>query len=124
MSIPEVNVVTAAEFAAEAGPITAYASSRAIAGRARHTYIALPQSGPSDRRDGPLVPKGNRRLKSRHPPDRRHPHAAATTFRLQARIQELAGKVRENEIHVVVGNRFARIAYRMVAGGKTYRHPG
>ncbi len=44
-------------------------------------------------------------------------------FRLQARIQELAGKS-ATEIHVIISSSSARIAYRMVAGSKTYRHPG
>ncbi len=122
LSIPGVNVVTAAEFAAEAGPITAYASGRAITGRAG-LYPSRYQSGPVDRRDGPLVPKGNRRLKAAILRIADTLMRGNDHFRLQARAQELAGKSGV-EIHVVVGNRFARIAYRMVAGGKTYRHPG
>ncbi len=122
LSIPGVNVVTAAEFAAEAGPITAYASGRAITGRAG-LYPSRYQSGPVDRRDGPLVPKETAGSK---PPSLRIADTLMRCndhFRLQARIRELAGKS-ATEIHVVVGNRFARVAYRMVAGGKTYRHPG
>lgn len=121
LSIPGLNVVTVAEFAAEAGPITAYAKARAITGRAG-LYPSRYQSGPVDRGDGPLVPKGNRRLRAAilRIADTLMQHN--DHFRLLGRALQLRG-LPGPKIHIAIGNRFTRIAYRMVAGGRVYQHP-
>ena len=62
LSIPGVSIVTAAEFAGEMGPITNYAKDQAITGRAG-IYPSRYQSDKVDRCDGPLVRRGNRRLR-------------------------------------------------------------
>jgi transposase len=121
LSIPGLNVVTAAEFAAEAGPITAYAKARSITGRAG-LYPSRYQSGPVDLADGPLVPKGNRRLRQAILRIADTLMRCNDHFRLLSRALELRGMPKP-KIHIAVGNRFTRIAYRMVAGGQTYRHP-
>jgi transposase len=121
LSIPGLNVVTAAEFAAEAGPITAYAKARAITGRAG-LYPSRYQSGPVDRADGPLVPKGNRRLRQALLRIADTLMRCNDHFRVLARALELRGMPKP-KIHIAVGNRFTRIAYRMVAGGQVYNHP-
>ena len=53
LSIPGINVVSAAEFAGEMGPIKHYAKARAITGRAG-LYPSRYQSDEVDRPDGPL----------------------------------------------------------------------
>jgi transposase len=120
LSIPGINVVTAAEFAAEAGPITAYAKARSITGRAG-LYPSRYQSGPVDRADGPLVPKGNRRLRQAILRIADTLMRCNDHFGVLARSMELRGLPRP-QIHIAVGNRFTRIAYKMVAGGQAY-HP-
>jgi hypothetical protein len=62
LSIPGVNVVSAAEFAGARGPIGHSAGARAITGRAG-LFPARYQSDQVDRRDGPLVRCGNRNLR-------------------------------------------------------------
>jgi hypothetical protein len=121
LSTPGRNVVTAAEFAAEAGPISAYTHARAITGRAG-LYPSRYQSGPVDRGDGPLVPKGNRRLRQALL------RIADTLMRCNEHFGLLARSLQLRDmpgpkVHIAIGNRFVRVAYRMVAGGQAYRHP-
>ena len=60
LSMPGINVVSAAEFAGEMGPIAHYANSRAITGRAG-LFPSRYQSDRVDRSDGPLVRGGTGR---------------------------------------------------------------
>src|SRR3954462_12070952 len=62
LGIPGINVVTAAEFAGEMGPIGRYPKARSITGRAG-LYPSRYQSDTVDRRDGALVRSGNRSLR-------------------------------------------------------------
>lgn len=62
-AFPGVHVVSASDYGAELGPITNYATSKAIAGRAG-LYAARGQSCPSDRPDGPLLARRNRQLRA------------------------------------------------------------
>ena len=121
LSIPGLNVVTAADFAAEAGPITAYAKARAITGRAG-LYPSRYQSGPVDLADGPLVPKGNRRLRQTILRIADTLMRCNDHFRVVAEALRLRG-MPAPKIHIAVGNRFTRVAYKMVAGGQTFGHP-
>jgi transposase len=61
MAIPGINVVSAAELAAEMGPIAQYANANAITGRSG----LYPSRHQSDQKDetGPLVRQANRRLR-------------------------------------------------------------
>ena len=61
MSIPGVNVVSAAEYAAEMGPISNYANARCITGRAG-LYPSRYQSDQVDQ-SGPMIKCANRRLR-------------------------------------------------------------
>ena len=114
-------MVTAAEFAAEAGPITAYAKARAITGRAG-LYPSRYQSGPVDRANGPLVKKGNRRLRQAILRIADTLMRCNDHFRLLSRCFELRGMPKP-KIHIAIGNRFTRIAYQMVGRSQVYRHP-
>jgi transposase len=121
LSFPGINVVSAADFAGEMGPITNYANARRITGRAglrpsRH------QSDQVDRPNGPLVRCANRKLraaflgiadnliKCNH-------HFGALSVRWRG-----AGKD-PRHTHVKIALRFCRIAYQMVAGRQVFRHP-
>ena len=64
LSILGINVVSAAEFAGEMGPIERYPKARAITGRAG-LYPSRYQSDEVDRRDGALVRHANRELATR-----------------------------------------------------------
>lgn len=121
LSFPGINVVSAAEFAGEMGPITLYANSRTITGRAGLRPSRY-QSDQVDRPNGPLLRCANRRLraailliadnliKCNH-------HFNAAAHRWQA-----AGKD-PRHTRVKVALRFVRIAFHMVAGGQVFRHP-
>jgi transposase len=121
LSIPGINVVSAAELAGEMGPIGNYVGARAITGRAG-LFPARYQSDQVDRASGPLVRCGNRALRQ----------AALTIadnlLRFNDHFRGLAARWREagkdpRDTHVKVAGRFCRIAYQMVAGRRVFGHP-
>jgi transposase len=121
LSIPGVNVVTAGDLAAEAGPIAGYASARALTGRAG-LYPARYQSDAVDRKDGPLVRSGNRRLRQALL------RVADTLARCNGYYAALAQRWRAQgkgprEVHVRIADRFSRLAFRLTAAQEAYRHP-
>ena len=120
MSIPGVNVVSAAEFAAEMGPICNYANARCITGRSG----IYPSRHQSDQVDvaGPMVRCANRRLR----------HAilqiADNLVSCNHYFAGIAAKWRGRKddprlIRVRVAMRFCRISFQMVAGQKVFDHP-
>jgi transposase len=121
LGIPGINVVSAAEFAGEMGPIGRYPKARSITGRAG-LYPSRYQSDTVDRRDGSLVRRGNRSLRETIMRISDNLITCNDYFRLQAAAWRQSGKD-PRDIHVKVAGRFCRIAYRMVAGGSVYRHP-
>jgi len=122
LSFPGVNVVSAADFGGEMGPIGDYASARNITGRAglRPTRY---QSDAVDRANGPLLRCCNRTLraailrvadnliKCNH-----HCNALAHRWQVQGKDPR--------HTRVKIALRFCRIAYQMVAGRQVFRHPG
>ena len=121
LSIPGVNVVSAAEFAGEMGPIGHYASSRSITRRAglvpsRH------QSDRVDRADGPLIRQANRGLRQAIMTIADNLMSCNEYFRTLSAGWRAAGKDPRHS-HVKVAGRFCRIAYQMVAGGRVFSHP-
>jgi transposase len=121
LGVPGINVTSAAEFAGEAGPIKHYRSSRAITGRAG-MYPARYQSDAVDRPDGKLIRRANRRLRRAIMMIADNLIDHNDHFRILAAGWELEGKD-PRDIRVRVAGRFCRIAYRVVAGRATYRHP-
>jgi transposase len=121
LSFPGVNVVSAADFAAEAGPIEHYANPKCITGRAGLRPSRY-QSDQVDKADGPLVRNCNRSLRAailgiadnlilcNH-----HFQALATQWTAQGKDPR--------HTHVKVALRFCRIAFQMVAGRQVFRHP-
>jgi transposase len=121
LSMPGINVVSAAEFAGEMGPIEHYANSRAITGRAG-LFPSRYQSDRVDRSDGPLVRGGNRALRQSILIIADNLMCCNDHFRRLSAGWRAAGKD-PRDTHVKVGCRFCRIAYQMVAGRQVYRHP-
>jgi transposase len=121
LGMPGINVVSAAEFAGEMGPIGRYPKARSITGRAG-LFPSRYQSDTVDRRDGSLVRRGNHSLREAIMRISDNLITCNDYFGTQAAAWRLAGKD-PRDIHVKVGGRFCRIAYQMVAGQSVYRHP-
>jgi transposase len=121
LSFPGINVVSAADFAGEMGPIEHYANARSITGRAGLRPSRY-QSDHVDKANGPLVRNCNRALRAailgiadnlivcNH-----HFQALATRWGAQGKDPR--------HTRVKVGLRFCRIAFQMVAGRQVFRHP-
>jgi transposase len=121
LGIPGVSVVSAAEFAGEAGPIEYYPSATAISGRAG-LYPSRYQSDAVDHRDGKLIKLANRRLRAAIMIIADNLLKCNEHFRLLAAGWRLKGKD-ARDIHVKIAGRFDRIAYHMVAGRQVFQHP-
>jgi transposase len=120
LSFPGINVVSAAEFAGEMGPIANSPGDNAITGRAG----LYPSRYQSDRVDqaGPLVRRANRALRyvilliaENLLKCNDHFHGLGETWRA-------AGMSRRARV-VRAAKQFCRIAYQMVAGRQVFRHP-
>jgi transposase len=121
LSIPGINVVSAAEFAGAMGPIGHYASSRSISRRAGLVPSRY-QSDQVDRKNGPLIRQANRNLRQSILTIADNLISCNDYFRtLSARWREAGKDIRHS--HVKVAGRFCRIAYQMVAGGRVFCHP-
>jgi hypothetical protein len=121
LALSGINVVLASEFAAEAGPIAHYATSRVITGRAG-LYPRRYQSDEVDHASGKLARRGNRRLR------RALLMAADTLLRCNEYFGVLAEKWASqgkdaHDIHVRVAGRYTRIAFQMVSGTRRFEHP-
>lgn len=121
MSFPGVNVVSAADYAGEMGPIENYANPNAITGRAG-LFPSRYQSDRVDRANGPLVRRANRALRAVILGIADNLMLCNRHFRQLAAAWKTAGKD-PRKSHVKVGLRFCRIAYHMVAGRQVFRHP-
>ncbi len=120
MSIPGVNVVSAADYAAEMGPVCHYADARCITGRAG-LYPSRYQSDAVGV-GGALVRRGNRRLR----------YAimmiADNLITCNHYFMTLAARWREQgrdprHTRVKVAQRFCRISFQMLSAGQVFRHP-
>ncbi len=121
LGIPGISVVSAAEFAGEAGPIEHYVKSRALTGRAG-LYPSRYQSDQVDHRNGTLIRHANRSLRHAIMIISDNLLKCNDHFRVLAASWRLKGKD-PRDVHVKVAGRFCRIGYYMVAGGMTYNHP-
>jgi transposase len=121
LSFPGVNIVSAADFAGEMGPIEHYANAKAITGRAglRPTRY---QSDQVDKANGPLARVGNRALRAAILGIADNLVACNHHFQALATRWAAAGKD-PRHTRVKVGLRFCRIAFQMVAGRQVFRHP-
>jgi transposase len=121
LGIPGINVVSAAEYAGEMGPIDRYPTGRAITGRAG-LFPSRYQSDRVDCPDGALVRCANRNLRRAIMIIADNLIKCNAHFRVLAAGWRLRGKD-ARAVRVQVAGRFCRIAYQMVAGRKAYRHP-
>jgi transposase len=120
LSFPGINVVWAAEFAGEMGPIEHYANARCITGRAG----LFPSRYQSDLVDanGHLARRANRRLRAVLLGIADTLSACNQHFNVLATRWRTLGKDPRHS-HVKIALRFARIAFSMVAGRQVFRHP-
>jgi transposase len=121
VSFPGINVVSAADFAGEMGPMSSYASGKAITGRAG-LFPSRYQSDRVDHANGPLVRRGNRALRAAILGITDNLIIHNIHFRQLAGIWRAQGKDPRHS-HVKLACRFCRIAYHMVAGQQVFRHP-
>jgi transposase len=121
LSFPGINVVSAADFAGEAGPIEHYANPKSITGRAGLRPSRY-QSNATDKADGPLVRNCNHALRAAilGIAD----NLILCNHHFQHLATQWAGQGKDpRDIHVRVGLRFCRIAFQMIAGRQVFRHP-
>jgi transposase len=120
LSFPGINVVSAAEFAGEMGPIANSPSDSAITGRAG----LYPSRYQSDQVDhiGPLVSRANRALRYVILLIAENLLKCNDYFHALGEAWRGAGVSRRASV-VRAAKRFCRIAYQMVAGRQVFRHP-
>ncbi len=122
LSFPGINVVSAAEFGGEMGPIEHYASPNAITGRAGLRPSRY-QSDKVDKADGPLVRCCNRKLRAAILRIADNLSGCNHHFQALLHTWKTQGKDPRHS-HVKIAHRFCRIAYQIVAGRQVFRHPG
>jgi transposase len=121
LSFPGINVVSAAEFAGEMGPIANYPHDGAITGRAG-LFPSRSQSDQVDHADGPLVRQANHALRYIILMIGENLLTCNGYFRGLGEQWQAAGVDRRVQC-VRAAKRFCRIAYQMVAGRQVFRHP-
>ena len=122
LSFPGINVVSAADYAGEMGPMTNYANPRCINGRAGLRPCRY-QSDQVDRANGPLVRNCNRKLRAAILGIADNLICCNHHFNVLNHRWKAKGKD-PRDIRIRVANRFNRIAFHMVAGKQVFRHPG
>jgi transposase len=121
LSFPGINVVSAADFAGEAGPMEHYANPKSITGRAGLRPSRY-QSDQVDKANGPLVRNCNRSLRAAILGIADNLVVCNHHFQHLATQWASQGKD-PRHTRVKVGLRFCRIAFQMVAGRQVFRHP-
>jgi len=121
LSFPGINVVSAADFAGEMGPIEHYANPRSITGRAGLRPSRY-QSDQVDKANGPLVRNCNRALRAVILGIADNLICCNRHFNVLAEGWRTAGKDPRHS-RVKVAHRFCRIAFQMVAGRQVFHHP-
>ena len=121
LSFPGINVISAADYAGEMGPIENYANPRSITGRAG-LFPSRYQSDRVDHADGPLVRRANRALRAVIMGIADNLILCNQRFRMLAAAWKAAGKDPRLS-HVKVACRFCRMSFHMVAGRQVFRHP-
>jgi transposase len=121
LSFPGINVVSAADFGGEAGPIEHYANCKSITGRSG-LRPARYQSNKVDKDQGPLVRNCNRALRAAILNIADNLIVCNHHFQALAAAWAAQGKDPRHS-RVKVALRFCRIAFQMVAGRQVFRHP-
>jgi transposase len=121
LSFPGINVVSAADFAGEMGPIEHYANAKAITGRSGLRPSRY-QSDQVDKANGPLVRNCNRSLRAVILAIADNLILCNHHFQVLATQWASQGKD-PRHTRVKVALRFCRIAFQMVAGRQVFHHP-
>lgn len=119
--IPGINIVTCADLAGELGPIHFYLNANRITGRAGLMPCRY-QSDQVDRPNGPLQPRGQRRLRAVLMQTAHNLVNKNQYFQARADAWKRAGK-HPVWMRVKVAKIFSRLAFAMVAGRQIFRHP-
>lgn len=119
LAFPAIHVVSASDYAAELGPITNYATSKSIAGRAG-LYPARWQSGPTDHPDGPLLARRNRQLRAALMRLARHLDRSNQYFMGMA--EAYARRHDDHDPKVVIARAFSRLSYYVIAAERLFPH--
>lgn len=122
LSVTGINVVSAARFAGEAGPIEHYPSARAITGRAG-LYPSRYQSDEVDRADGSLIRQCNRKLRGAAM------LIAENLIKCHPYYRGLSAlwnqqKIDPRDRRCRIANRAMRMVYQIVAGRQLWRGKG
>jgi hypothetical protein len=121
LGIPAINVVSAASYGAELGPIEHYLHHTKITGRAG-IYPSRYQSDETDLPDGPLVGQRNARLRDAIFEIAHNLISHNLYFHAWADVREKR-QWPSRKIHVAVACKFVRISYSMLAGRCVFQHP-
>jgi transposase len=121
LSLPGINVTSAAELAGEMGPIEHYAHARAVTGRAG-IFPSRYQSDTVDRADGPLARFRNARLRAAWMRVADNLIKCNAYYRGKFQFWKQR-RVDSRDIRCRVANRATRTVFQMVSGRKLYRHP-
>src|SRR6185295_1960530 len=121
LAISGINVVFAAELAAEMGPISHYANANAITGRSG-LYPSRHQSDQTDHDNGPIIRQANRRLRCVLMRIADSLVCHCHYYRGQAEVDEARG-IDKRASRVKIAKRFSRLALACVAGDVPMRHP-
>jgi len=121
LSLPGINVTSAAELAGEMGPIEHYAHARAVTGRAG-LFPSRYQSDTVDRADGPLAHFRNARLRAVWMRVADNLIKCNAYYRGKHQFWKQR-RVDSRDIRCRVANRAVRSVFQMVSGRKLYRHP-
>ena len=121
LSHPGINVVSAADLAAETGPIEYYAHARAITGRAG-LFPSRYQSDAVDHADGPLARHCNMRLRAAWLRVADNLIKCNAHFHGKFEFWKQRG-VDARDIRCRVANRVVRTVFQMVSGRQLYHHP-
>jgi len=121
LSHPGINVVSAADLAAETGPIEHYAHARAITGRAG-LFPSRYQSDQVDHADGPLAHLRNARLRAAWMRVADNLIKCNAHFHGKFEFWKQRG-VDARDIRCRIANRAVRTVFQMVSGRRLYHHP-
>lgn len=122
LSVPGINVISAARLAGEAGPIEHYASARAINGRAG-LHPSRYQSDEVDYADGSMPRQCNRRLRAAAM------LIATNLIKCNSHYRGLSAfwlmnKVDVRDRHCRIANRAMRMVFQLVGGRQLWRGKG
>lgn len=121
LSHPGINVISAADLAAETGPIEYYAHAKAITGRAG-LFPSRYQSDAVDHADGPLAQHCNARLRAAWLRVADNLIKCNAHFHGKFEFWKQRG-VDSRDIRCRVANRVVRTVFQMVSGRRLYQHP-